>query len=152
MTLQQELQFCEENGMVVEVMDHGNFKVTAGDERLQAIGDVTVRVESKEGEESKEGNESTDVLGLSDTGSEASFVTHQLAKKNRFKKLRILNLKINTLGGVTNDKTFMYAVPIYHHQKKDFVTIEAAGVTTIGRAKMMTRGLQGIVNTVLKPY
>ena len=92
------------------------------------------------------------MLGLSDTGSEASFVTHQLAKKNRFKKLRILNLKLNTLGGVSNDKTFMYAVPIYHHKKKEFVTIEAAGVTTIGRAKMITRELQGIVNTVLKPY
>ena len=114
MSIQQELQFCEENGMMVEEQDHENFKIMATDERLQAIGDVKVRVENKEGEEKKEDDESSEVLGLSDTGSESSFVTHQLARKNKFKKIRILKLKLNTLGGIMNSKTFLYAVPIYH--------------------------------------
>ena len=92
MSLQQELKFCEENGMEVEVQDQENFKITSEDERLQAIGEVRVKVESKEGEKMKESEKSSEVLSLSDSGSESSFVTHQLARRNRFKKLRILNL------------------------------------------------------------
>ena len=50
MTLQQELKFCEENGMEVEVQDQENFKITS----IQAIGEVRVKVESKEGEKIQE--------------------------------------------------------------------------------------------------
>merc|ERR1712082_472138 len=39
MTLEQEIKFCEQNGMKVEVHDQDNFKVTLEDERLQAIGE-----------------------------------------------------------------------------------------------------------------
>ena len=95
--------------MEVKVQDQENFKITSEDERLQAIGEVRVKVKSKEGEKMKESGKSSEVLSLLDSGSESTFVTHQLARRNRLKKLRILKLKLNTLGGVKNTTTFMYA-------------------------------------------
>ena len=61
MSLEQELRFCEENGMEVEVQDQENFKITSEDERLQAIGEVRLRIEGKEGEENKRFEESSEV-------------------------------------------------------------------------------------------
>ena len=152
MTLEQEIKFCEQNGMKVEVYDQDNFKITLEDERLQAIGEMKLRLEPKEGEENGRVEESSNVLGLSDTGSESTFVTHQVARRHRFKKLRILKLKLKTLGGLSNISTFMYQVPIFDYKKNKYVLIEAAGVDHIGRAKMMSNDLQITVNKVLKPY
>ena len=63
MSLEQELRFCEENGMEVEVQDQENFKITSEDERLQAIREVRVKVESKEGDKNKGSEESSEVWG-----------------------------------------------------------------------------------------
>ena len=81
-----------------------------------------------------------------------SFVTHSLAKRTKLKKIRILNLRIKTLGGFKNDKTFTYEVPVWNYKKKKYTMVEAAGINHIGRSRMMTRTMQKIVSEVLKPF
>ena len=153
MNLEQELIFEEEHGLPVESKDLKNFKVTAEEERLQAIGDIAVKTRCKNNKDGEEDlctkGEHKEALGLSDSGSEMSFVTHSLAKKNNLRKLRILNVRIKTLGGFKNDKTFIYEFQVWNYKKKKYTIVEAAGINHIGRSRMMTRTMQKIVNDVL---
>ena len=51
------------------------------------------------------------------------FITHEMAKKNDCKKLRVMNLTVRTLSGEHVERTFIYLVLIWSFLMPAFTKI-----------------------------
>ena len=137
--LEEEIDRAMAEGMKVDTSSVFNYKTNTNSEVLQAVGVAWV---------SKEKNEEQ---SLSDEGSQGSFITHRMARRNGCKKMKISNLTVKTMAGEKKERTFIYSVRVFDFKKKEWRNIECAGVRIIGRTRIMTDGMKKTLKKILKP-
>ena len=105
--IETETRQALEDGMKLDTNSCFTYKTTTENEVLQAVGISWV------------GEKKNEVQSLSDEGSQGSFISHKMARRNKCPRLRVTNLTVRTLTGEHIERTFIYKVKAYNFAKKN---------------------------------